>query len=262
MNILIADDNMSALRNLKSVIKNVIPGVEIQKASNAGDAISICRETKIDIAFLDIEMPDMDGISLARELTKLSPNINIIMVTGHPQYALEAHWIFVSGYVLKPAMEDDVREVLKHLRHPLAPVKGLYVRCFGRFEVFHDGTPLKFKRSKSKNVLAYLIDKRGATVTGAELCAAIFGGEAAANDKQQNYLRHLWLDLKATLAAVGCEDILLHSRNAYYVAADKINCDYYQNNPVQAGFTGTYMEQYEWAELSRGKLFAQHLAEK
>ena len=260
MNILIVDDNPAALCNLENVLSGVVPESLPQKADSAEDAIRICRKTPIEIAFIDVEMPDMDGLTLAKELTKLRPFINIIMVTGHPQYALEAHHIFVSGYILKPAMEDEVLETLKHLRHPIVPGKGFYVRCFGKFEVFYDGMPLKFKRSKAKELFAYLIDNNGAEVNSKELCAALFGNEADGGEKQQNYLRHIWRELKETLASVGCDDILVHSHNAYSVDIHKANCDYYRENPTQAWFTGEYMNQYEWAEFRRGQLYMEHIS--
>ena len=51
-------------------------------------------------------------------IQKLQPRCNIIVVTEHPEYALEALQIFVIGFLLKPANEADVRNVLEHLRYP------------------------------------------------------------------------------------------------------------------------------------------------
>ena len=77
------------------------------------------------------------ALPLPRMIQKLQPRCNIIVVTEHPEYALEALQIFVSGFLLKPANEADVRNVLENLRYPpeTAPV-GIKIQCFGNFEIF------------------------------------------------------------------------------------------------------------------------------
>ena len=72
------------------------------------------------------------------------------MVTAYSEYALDAFRLFVSGYVLKPFSDDDLRAVLNNLRTPVtsAQNKLLEIICFGNFEVLTDGKPMKFKRSK------------------------------------------------------------------------------------------------------------------
>ena len=78
-------------------------------------------------------------------------------------------------FLLKPANEADVRNVLENLRYPpeTAPV-GIKIQCFGNFEIFVGGRPLSFKRSKSKELLAYLVDRNGATCTNGEMLAVLW----------------------------------------------------------------------------------------
>ncbi len=255
MNILIVDDEAAARRDLENVLNRVTDGASILQASNAADAMTACRSDNIDVAFLDIRMPGTDGLKLAEELTKISPDINIIMVTAYPEHALEAHRLYVSGYILKPAMEDEVREALGHLRIPVKEeTPGIHVQCFGNFEVFYQGKPLKFKRSQSKELFAYLIDRRGASVTNAECCAVLWGDTADGSSKQRDYFHHIWGDLKDTLTQIGCGDVLSQERNAYAVIPDKISCDYYDRLAVEKriapGSVSEYMNQYSWAEGS------------
>ncbi len=149
MNFLIVDDESAARRDLRKVINRVAPDAEITEASNATTALDICRNEAPDVVFMDIRMPKTDGIALAEQIIEILPSINVIMVTAYPEYALEAHRLFVSGYILKPAMEEDVREALEHLRTPVERERtGLYVQCFGNFEVFYDKKTLQFKRSQ------------------------------------------------------------------------------------------------------------------
>ena len=85
MNILLVDDEASALRDLHRVMKTAVaPEDEIFTARDPGDALALCKEKLIDVAFLDIKMPDMDGLTLAAEMRRIHPLINMIMVTAYP----------------------------------------------------------------------------------------------------------------------------------------------------------------------------------
>ena len=97
MDILIVDDEAAELRNMENVLRNVLPGVSLSLVRSAAEALSLAEEKVFDVAFLDIEMPGMDGLTLAKELINRFPLINIIMLTAYPQYALDAHKLFVSG---------------------------------------------------------------------------------------------------------------------------------------------------------------------
>ncbi len=66
-----------------------------------------------DVLFLDIEMPAMDGITLARKLRERSDNIYIVFLTGHVEYALEGYEVNALRYLTKPVQEDKLREVIR-----------------------------------------------------------------------------------------------------------------------------------------------------
>ena len=170
MKTIVVDDRQLAVNALISVLREIDP-----EGSHAGlivpeEALLYMESHTVDVAFLDIEMPGMNGLMLAQKFNDLQPDCNIVFVTGHVEYALDAHSVFPSGYLLKPAAREDVEKVLSNLRHPIDnPVNRMVVRCFGSFEVFIDGVPITFKRSKSKELLAYLIDNQGAFCTMGEL---------------------------------------------------------------------------------------------
>lgn len=259
MNILIVDDEISAIRNLVRVLGKVVTDAKIETADNGGTALSLCRDKDFDVAFLDIEMPGKDGITLAKEIKEIKPLVNIVMVTAYPQYALDALRIYVSGYILKPVSRDDVRNALLNLRTPLHErTEGLFIRCFGSFEVFFSGKPVRFARSKSKELLAYLIDRRGSAATNAECCAVLWVDYADGSERKRYYFHQIWADLKNTLSELGCADILVQERNAYSIDTDAVACDYYlalkQNVLFLSRFSGEYMSQYDWAEGQVGAL--------
>lgn len=253
MNILLVDDEASALRDLHRVMKTAVaPEDEIFTARDTGTALALCKEKMIDVAFLDIKMPDMDGLTLAAEMKRIHPLINMIMVTAYPGYALDALKLYVSDYILKPADPEEVKKALLHLRHPVSrPGKGLFVQCFGQFEVFYDGKPVPFRRAKVKELLAYLIDRRGATVTNTQLRAILWMDGAKDEMKQRKYFAQLVYELQGQLNELGLSDVFRHQRDSYAIVPDKIPCDFYRAlaRDVQAlsGYQGEYMSQYEWA---------------
>ena len=255
MNILIVDDEAAARKNLINVLESVTPQAEITAVGNAALAMEKISEKSFDIAFLDIEMPGKNGLELAEEIKRSSPLTNIVMVTAYDHYAIDAFRLFVSGYILKPATEDEVEKALKNLRRPVNLVpKGLYLQCFGNFEVFYNGRIVRFRRRRAKEMLAYLVDRRGAGVTGEELRAILWEDEAEDTEKQRDYMQKIWHNLRDTLKDLGCEDAVNHSRNLYAVNVDKVRCDYYEALERSGGhmgpYPGEYMNQYSWAEFS------------
>ena len=126
--------------------------------------------------------------------------------------------------------------------------------CFGNFEVYRNREPLAFKRPKTKELFAYLIDRNGAGVTTKEICAMLWEDDTD-DAKNRNYLYQLMNDLKFTLKEVGAEGILVKRGTSYSVDAERIDCDYYsflKNGKPE--FFGEYMTQYSWAEGTCGLL--------
>ena len=262
MNILLVDDEKTALRDLEIVVRSVASDAEIATATRVDEAVELFKKKCYEVVFVDVSMPGKNGLLLAEELMKLRPLTNVIVATAYTQYALDALRIFVSGYVLKPVMEEEVTKVLSNLRYPpISQRKGLFVQCFGSFEVFFNGEVVHFSRSQTKEVFAYLIDRKGAAVTGAELRAVIWGDEANDSAKQTNYFSQIVRDLRLTLEGLGEGKLFLQRRKAYSIVPDRIPCDYYlalqQDSAFLSGFEGEYMNQYSWAENRAGMLLGQ-----
>lgn len=249
MKILLVDDEELQLLRLRETVKKVLPSDnEYLTYSNPVKAYEENKNENIEIAFLDIDMPVMNGIQLAKKLKEINPQINIIFVTAYDGYALEAHRMHASGYITKPVNEELVRSEIEGLRYPITlPVKEealVQVKCFGNFEVFKDGEPIKFARSKSKELFAYLIDREGAAVNLNELNAVLW------DEDKSSYLRNLIADIQTTLKEVGAEDVFVKRHSECFVNIDKIDCDAYEykkNNPTAVRmYRGEYMAQYSW----------------
>ncbi|MBQ9607098.1 MAG: response regulator [Lachnospiraceae bacterium] len=257
MDILIVDNEKTALKQVSRVLRSVASDAMIKKTSDVDDALRLCRETAFDVAFLDIEMPSKDGLTLAKEIKDIRPMTNIVIITAFPEYALEAYKLYVSDYVLKPVTHEDLKNALSNLRNPIREKrKGLYVRCFGDFAVFYDARPLSFGRAKTKEMFAYLIDRKGAECTNAQIRAVLWRDHVSDDDKQRHYFAQITYELRAKLGEWGLADIYIQSRDSYAIVPDKIPCDYYEalQSKDFEGFEGEYMAQYEWAEFRIGNI--------
>ena len=246
MKILLVDDEELQLTRLTESVKKVFPTDEVSSFTNPLEALNYAEKNQIDIAFLDIEMPGLNGIMLAKKLKNINPKNNIIFVTAYDNYALEAYKMHASGYVSKPVNEERVKEEINGLRYPveLPPTKKLQIKCFGNFEVFHDGKPVKFSYQKSKELFAYLIDREGSSVNINEMNAVLW------EEDHSSYLRNLIADIRQTLKSTNCSDVLIKKHNAYSIDLTKVDCDAYEykkGNPnAIMMYRGEYMIQYSW----------------
>ena len=115
MNLLIADDENLELKVLeKTVKKHFVDELEIFTAGNGRKASQICDEVKPDIALLDIEMPGMNGIELAKYIKEKNTECIIIFITAYDRfdYAIEAMHIKAFDYLLKPWKEERLCELI------------------------------------------------------------------------------------------------------------------------------------------------------
>lgn len=256
MRFLAVDDEPFVLEELKDALESVRPGAEVLGFTKPRMALSAMENQRFDAAFLDIEMGSMTGLELAGKLKRLQPDIHIIFVTGHQEYAVQAFRIHATGYLLKPIRPEDLDRELTFLYGEPDAVK-VRVQTFGSFEVFADGKAVKFGRSKSKELLAYLIDRKGASVTTGEAYAVLFE-DAADTASGKSYFRNIVKDLRDSLKAAGIEDILLRDFNSLAIDPDRLECDYYRFLQGDAAavnqYRGDYLPQYSWAEFRNGEL--------
>lgn len=255
MNMVAVDDERLALESLLNVIKKVVTEADVVGFQNAGEALTYIQSHACDVAFLDIEMRDMSGIELAKQIKKIKPKVNIIFTTGYSEYTGEAFSLHASGYVLKPITPEKVKRELEDLRHPLPAnsKKTLRVQAFGNFEVFCREEPIKFRYNKTKELLAYLVDRNGALCTNGELIGVLWEDDGEFKAKE-SYFKNLRTDLIKTLEDVGCGDVIIKQWGKLGIVPSKISCDYYDYLEGKAyainAYRGEYMIQYSWSEFS------------
>ena len=242
------DDEVLMLGALVSAIEASPDIASVSKFSHCEEALEFVRGNPVDIAFLDINMRGMGGLTLAEKIVAERPQCKIVFCTGYEEYAIPAFKLHASGYLMKPIAAEDVQAEIDNIKGVRQKEKPLTVKCFGNFEVYVKDEILNFKRLKTKELFAYLVDRNGAGMTAKQICAVLFPDDAD-DTKNAAYLRQLVLDLKNTLKAVGVDGVLCHETPCYRVDTALIKCDYFsylENGKPE--FRGEYMTQYSWAE--------------
>ena len=256
MKVICVDDEKNILQYHRMLLSRMEEVSEVNAFGSPKRCLDFLRNNRdVSVAFLDINMPGTDGLTLAKSVKELLPDIKIIFVTGYPEYKSQAIEGQASGYLIKPASESEIRkELLYALQDDKEPAADrLKVTCFGNFEVFYKGSPVVFGLTKSKEVFAYLVDRKGSGASAAEICAVVWE-ESQSEEKAKGYFRRCWKDIKDTLEAIGQGKAMVKSWNSYSINADEIWCDAYEfekgNVAEVNAFHGEYMNQYSWGEFN------------
>ena len=247
------DDEILMLGALVSAIKASPDISEVLQFSDCDEALDFVKENAVDVAFLDINMRGIGGLALAEKIISFCPECKIVFCTGYEEYAIPAFKLHASGYLMKPVSAKDIQVEIDNIKGIRQSQKPLTVKCFGTFEVYARGEKLTFKRSKTKELFAFLVDRNGAGVTVAEIGVALWENDV--DQKNHNYIHQLFRDLRQSLEAVGVEGIFERNNYFYSINPEKLDCDYYSYLKTgKPGFRGEYMSQYSWAEETCGLL--------
>jgi len=269
MNIIAVDDEKILLADIERTIRSVIPDADVKGFRKPKDALEYVKSAlangdHIDIAFLDIEMAGMNGLELAKKLKDINGKTNIVFVTGYSDHAVDAFALQASGYVLKPVTKEVILREINNLRYPVKENVNIKIdtnvraKTFGNFDVFVEDKMLVFGRLKAKEAFAYLVDRKGSSVTTAEI-ASILWEERDYDRSLQNQTQVIISSMMKTLKENDISDIIIKNRNQIAIDKSKIKCDYYDflNWDISAvnAYEGEYMTNYSWAEMTAGELY-------
>ena len=129
------DDEPLMLYALSKAVKASPDITSVTEFGSCNEALEWVRNNSVDVAFLDIAMRGMGGLSLAQKIMEIHPDCKIVFCTGYEKYAVAAIKLRVSGYLMKPVSPEEVQEEIDHIKGVRAKENRLTVRCFGNFEV-------------------------------------------------------------------------------------------------------------------------------
>ena len=235
MTTVFADDNSASRLMMRKLLERIDPDGVHYTVETAAEAIELAKRIQPDILFLDIEMPGINGIEAAHSLESSYPGMNVIFVTGHPEYARDALRVYCSGFIEKPFDEDDIRDAIRHLRYPIrqASEPALLVRCTGHFAVFLDGKPFTFKRKLTNELFAYLVYKKGAMSTNGELLGILWEGAP----EKADFLRQLVKDMRDSFESAGISGIVIKRHGSMGLNTEQYRIE---GNPEQLN------DEFQW----------------
>ncbi|MBQ6375089.1 MAG: response regulator [Clostridia bacterium] len=259
MRAICVDDERALMERTVALCRELPDMEEVTGFTRPAEALAWVSENPVDFALLDVEMPGMTGIELAAAIKERRPDVAVIFVTAYPKYAVDAFAVRASGYLLKPvtleALTADVQHAMSGRHRPLTG--HVVVRTFGAFDIYVNGNLVEFKLSKSKEILAFLVDRQGGTVTRPELFAALWEDRVYDRGMQKqldNYIRVL----RTNLREQGIEDILEIGRGTLRVRPERFVCDLYLflegDRDAAQSYRGEYMTAYSWANMTEGLL--------
>ena len=259
MKVIIVNGDKKELKKLRDMVEKIVPSATMITMDNPLSALDRARKEEMDIAIIDTELPEIDGIELGHYLRDLNPFLNVIFLSYTKDHCYDAMEMHASGYLLKPATSDKIKKELDQLRFSehYNDHKRIFVRTFGNFEIFVDEKPVEFKYSKTKEILAVLVNNRGAYTTNGEIIACLWEDDGDP-DKKLSYLCNLRQDLQNTFSKLGLEGILLKQRGIMAIAKDRIECDMFdwleKKSASRYKYIGDYMNQYSWPEVFHAEL--------
>lgn len=251
MHIIYVDDEMPAIDNFRLTTEN-FPEIKSQHTFQSGEeALEFVKNNEIDAAFLDMEMPGIHGLELARKLQEHDHNIRIVFVTAFGQYALEAWNVNASGYLLKPYSAADIRKELAKCDYRPLPTRRIVIQTVPTFSVTVNGAPLHISGAKSRELLALLVDHGEQGFTVGEGIACLWPDRP--NDSNtQSLFRMTYKRLADTLKEAGIGHILISRNNRRFLKTDEVECDLYRilagDKQAARKYNGEYLREYEWAE--------------
>lgn len=255
MKAICVDDKKKIVEYTASLCKRLPMIDEAEGFVRAKDALAWLDEHTADIALLDIELPDMNGIELAAAMKKRQPDLAIVFLTAFSQYAMDAFTVHASGYLLKPVNEEKLAEEVEYALAGKYPKTNAHVmvQTFGGFDVFVDGKLVAFKFAKCKELLAFLVDRQGNSVTRAE-AFAILWEDRLYDRPMQKQLDGVIRSMRETLREYGIEQIFEMKRATMRICPDQFSCDAYRFFDGDAGaihaYRGEYMNSYSWASIT------------
>ena len=262
MRVLCVDDALPIMEDTVAMCKKLPQVTEVTGFFRPREAMQWLESHPVDLALLDIDMPEISGLILAEQVKRKYPDAAVIFLTAFPQYAVQAFKLRATGYLLKPVSLEELKEEVAyaHSRKPEHHSGHIVVQTFGNFEIFVDGETLVFHRQKAKELLAYLIDRNGKGVNRPGIFAALWE-DGLYDYSKQKYLDVIIRSLRETLREAGIEEILEIKSGFLRVRTEWLDCDLYRflkNDPEAVNaYRGEYMEEYPWAVLHSGFLSAE-----
>lgn len=257
--ILCIGDNIERLEKEKALVNKVLPFADVKVLTDEQDIIYEIDRKEYLAVLSETEGDNFDGLKIARKIHEISPQTKVIFITEKPEYAVGAFKTRAVGYLVDEISLESLKDEFSDLGIGSDSVVNhkLTAKTFGNFELLCDGKAVKFTRAKSKELIAYLIDKRGTSASASELIVNLWE-DRDVDRSTRSMLHNLIADIRSSLQKYGILDFFDTKRNSFRIDDAKLTCDYYSlldgDKNACKKFVGEYMNSYSWAEITAGLL--------
>lgn len=229
---IIIDDEHFALKALQYRLSE-FPQIEVQRAFLHREfSIKELLKIKPQVIFLDIEMSNLNGIHLAEKIKSILPNIHIVFVTAHANYAVQAFELNSLDYLLKPVSSLRLKKTIQRIESlfgsptPKIVHTEYTIQCFKEFQLFVQKQPISFKTAKVKELFAYFIMHHSQPVQRDILIETLWPMQdfKRAKTNLHTSISHL----RKLLASLGYQDAIKLINTSYILEIDNFQTDFQQ----------------------------------
>lgn len=228
---IIVDDEELAIERLNDLLLEN-GEVEILKSFlEPEEALNFIMEQNIDVAFLDIDLPGMNGLMLANLIINTDSNIEVVFVTGYDEYAVKAFELNAIDYLMKPVTKERLGKTIEKLtknKNKYSANVEAKVSCFGGFDIYTYNKPqkVKWRTSKAEELLAFLIHNEGKIVSRDYLVDNLW--KEIEPLKAMNNLNATTYYLRKALNNIGIKECIITSKSDIWIEAGKLSSDLYE----------------------------------
>lgn len=252
MNTILVDDMLLDLQLFEMKCADMPDFKIVGKFTNPLAAIEYAKNNVVDFAILDIDMPGMNGMDLAKQLRQIRLDIIIVFATAHPRFAVDAMKMKADYIIFKPFDREDIIDVLERAKlFRQRQKKRYYFHTFGLFDMLVAGEPVHFRSGKAQELMALCVYRNGRSVSIHEIVEYLWGDDAADSPENTGYRRTI-KELTDTLKSCSADELFVRERGSVRIRAELVDSDYqeFMNGSTEAccKFQGYFMQQFSWAE--------------
>lgn len=286
MRIVCIDDEKLALDLMTHLLSRIEGTNIIGIFQNPQEGLKFVNDENVDVVFLDIDMPGMNGLQLAERILEKKPFVHIVFVTAYHEYAVTAFELNAIDYLLKPVKVDRLQKTIKRLRREVATDVGQAIDNRGnellRISLARNVSfgleeeplnPLKWRTSKARELFLYLLQNQGKFVHKGTLMETIWGEEEL--DRGFSILYTTVYNVRKAIQAFNEYLQLTNTNDGYILEIKKVQVDLFEWEKAVAQLpneinektikqfietmelnTGPYLSEYDfiWVEAEKQRL--------
>ncbi|WP_313432125.1 response regulator [Siminovitchia terrae] len=281
MRTILIDQDLLMLEILEDMLQE-IEGVQvIGKFTNPHQGLIEIIRVQPDIVFLDIEMSEISGLDLAKEIKETFPDMNIVFVSTYKQYAVWASKLQITDYLVKPYRGEALNETIISLRSRRGSMKTTLARqmvcCFKKLQFKYYGRnseviDVKWRTPSSRALFAFLIHHHGHFIRKDALLEHFWAGEEVKDGYSKLY--STIYQIRKTLKSVGFNITITNSKSSYRLELNDVLLDIEEweqgieefpfvnedtiskHKEICNLYNGDYLEEenYLWAENKKSRM--------